>query len=314
MHDLLGPFRREEDQSTYYYDVSKDTEVRESELPVPSAGHIIPAILIERLIYSGLIPGPEPPAASTSCLTFHGWWFEDYENPDITLRVSSNTEVGGGVAARHATLEYDLHGGAYNLVLNNSPKPASSTHVLSSAGMTRLNGLTGLTLVNGQPAGVWDLHVGQTVRVLGRAITLKKASLQTAQWHEQFAKKLLRQKAQLLQDLQKYKPRAHAAAVAADKGSKSTPAGLELRRLALQVRALAQDLMQYRPSQGGWGGVGWGLAGAHVARECGWGGAKHCCAAGRSAGCDVLCAHSGMAWQLLHGQERPRDAESQRWH
>lgn len=247
---LLGPFRREEDQTTYYYDIISSTEVHESELPVPSTDFIIPQIVLERLIAAGLIPDPEPPQASTSHLTFYGWWFEDYESTDLTLRVSSNSEAGGGIAPRHATLEYNLQGGTYNLTLNNSPKPASSTHLISAAGTTRLHGLTGLQLANGQPAGIWDLHVGVTVKALGRTITLKKASMQTTLWHEQYSKKLSKLKSQLLADLQKYKPRGHAAAVVADKGSKREAAGLELRRLALQVRAMAQDLRQYRPTQG----------------------------------------------------------------
>ena len=41
---------------------------------------------------------------------------------------------------------------------------------------------------NGQPAEVWDLHVGATLQVLGRTMTLLKADGETSAWIERHSK------------------------------------------------------------------------------------------------------------------------------
>ena len=52
------------------------------------------------------------------------------------------------------------------------------------------------------------------------------------------------------QDIQKYKPRALRAGLVMDRGAVKAAAGKELRHLAGQVKALIEDLRQYRPSKG----------------------------------------------------------------
>jgi hypothetical protein len=52
------------------------------------------------------------------------------------------------------------------------------------------------------------------------------------------------------QDIQKYKPRALRGGLVMDRGAVKAAAGKELRHLAGQVRALIEELQQYRPSKG----------------------------------------------------------------
>ena len=55
------------------------------------------------------------------CLTFHGWWDEDQEDTDLTFRVDSNTNVGGGLKRRYISIKFDIDSNSFEV-------PFSSVH------------------------------------------------------------------------------------------------------------------------------------------------------------------------------------------
>eukprot|EP00955_Chlamydomonas_euryale_P107772 365800-Chlamydomonas_euryale.AAC.25 len=109
-------------------------------------------------------------------LRFYSWWYEDIESTDLTMRVDSNQTVGGGLKRRYVTLDYDLLRQCFTM------HSAADDQDLALSGVLPVLRSTGLQ------AGAWDLHVGATLYVLGKQVTLLKAEGDTAAWIEQHAK------------------------------------------------------------------------------------------------------------------------------
>jgi hypothetical protein len=172
----------------------------------------------------------------TSRLRFFTWWYEDIESSDLTFRVDSNSQAGGGLKRRYVTLDYSV---------------ASHTFTMRSAADDQDLVVPGALVVSSgdKQAEVWDLHVGACVTVLGRNMTLLKADLETAKWIDAHAARLKKIKVEMLAELQKYKPAGRASEVVFDRGDK-TVGGLNLRHTVNQIHKLADELQQYRPSKG----------------------------------------------------------------
>lgn len=172
----------------------------------------------------------------TSRLRFFTWWYEDIESSDLTFRVDSNSQVGGGLKRRYVTLDYNV---------------ASQIFTMRSAAEDQDLVVPGALVViaGDRPAEVWDLHVGACVTVLGRNMTLLKADLDTAKWIDAHGARLKKIKAEMLAEMQKYKPTGRSNEVVFDKGDR-TVGGLNLRHTVNQIHKLADELQQYRPSKG----------------------------------------------------------------
>lgn len=109
-------------------------------------------------------------------LRFYSWWYEDAENADLTFRVNTNQSVGGGLAKRNVTIDYDL---------------GSQTFTMQSTVADQelvVPGLLPVLRSTGTTADVWDLHVGATLYVLSKQVTLLKADGDTSAWLEKHAK------------------------------------------------------------------------------------------------------------------------------
>eukprot|EP00200_Dunaliella_tertiolecta_P006549 CAMPEP_0202347866 /NCGR_PEP_ID=MMETSP1126-20121109/6050_1 /ASSEMBLY_ACC=CAM_ASM_000457 /TAXON_ID=3047 /ORGANISM="Dunaliella tertiolecta, Strain CCMP1320" /LENGTH=319 /DNA_ID=CAMNT_0048939489 /DNA_START=258 /DNA_END=1217 /DNA_ORIENTATION=- len=169
-------------------------------------------------------------------LRFYSSWEETPEDGDLTLRVGSDSHVGGGLRARKAKLQFDLLTGRFSFRMEANGQALGMDNIVA------------LNAGSGKPCDAWDLHVGATILILGRPMALKSADCATAQWIEHHASLMRQTKQELLVELQKYKPRAHSASVSHNRGSKVT-GGLSLRHLAKQLDHLIQDLMQYRPKK-----------------------------------------------------------------
>lgn len=202
-----------------------------------------------------------PPASGK--LVFHGWWYEDAESPDMTLRVDVKGNAGGGLALRTCTLEYLFASSTFTFATTNrdqelkleglaglsAPAATTATRHGATSISPKLVGLASPASPIAQPISLWDLHVGAHLVVLGRLVCLKHADQQTMAWHAQWSERLLRVRGQLCADIQKYKPRALGGGLTMDRGAVKAAAGKELRHLAWQVRTLIEDLRQYRPSK-----------------------------------------------------------------
>jgi hypothetical protein len=109
-------------------------------------------------------------------LRFYSWWFEDCESKDVSLRVSSNSEIGGGLKRRYVSLDFDLVSHCFSM------RTANEDQELVLAGPLPV------LIHNGAQAEVWDLHVGAQLSIFGRHITLLKAEGATSTWLENHSK------------------------------------------------------------------------------------------------------------------------------
>ncbi|KAG2444502.1 hypothetical protein HXX76_001250 [Chlamydomonas incerta] len=193
---------------------------------------------------------PVPPAGGK--LTFFGWWFEDIESTDLTFRVDSKSQAGGGLAARHCRLVFDFNTQTYTFTMKDpvSPTPpgtAAPNHVPELT-IRAIQPDQVLLPESGRQAAVWDLHLGSRLRVLGRVVTLKNAELATIEWHDSYCRKMAAIRDAIAQEIQKYRPRALRPGLMKDRGAPKL-GGQRLRHMAGQVRELINDLRQYRPSR-----------------------------------------------------------------
>lgn len=136
----------------------------------------------------------KPKTAQTTskrqCLRFHSWWYEDKESSDLTLRVSSQSEAGGGLRRYYCTLTFDSKSQTFSVKLESGEQ-----------GRLMLDNLHNVTDVHGRPVDVWDLHVGMSLILLGRKVTLLKADAYTAAWIDMHAARLKKLKDELLVSL-----------------------------------------------------------------------------------------------------------------
>ncbi|EFJ46934.1 hypothetical protein VOLCADRAFT_92748 [Volvox carteri f. nagariensis] len=176
--------------------------------------------------------------------------FEDIESTDLTFRIDTNPTAGGGLAPRHCTLVYDFASASYNFTMRDPVTPPAPGQPYDRIPELTVPGISGghVSMCDtGRPAGLWDLHLGARLRVLGRQVVLKNSDLATAQWHSGYFRQLCVLRDKLHQEVQKYKPRVLRPGLVADKGDVRLQTGQQLRHVALQVRELVEDLRQYRP-------------------------------------------------------------------
>ncbi|GAX74249.1 hypothetical protein CEUSTIGMA_g1698.t1 [Chlamydomonas eustigma] len=178
-------------------------------------------------------------------LRFYSWWFEDHESTDVALRVSSNSEVGGGLKRRYITLDFELASHSFSMRTANEDQElvlAGPLPVLTHGGVQ---------------AEVWDLHVGAKLSIFGKPVTLLKAEGTTAAWLENHSKLLLQLKSDIISEILKYKPKSFEKNVAFNRGNgaphprghKGVQGGLCLRFTVEQVHKLLLDLQHYRPDK-----------------------------------------------------------------
>ncbi|GFR50866.1 hypothetical protein Agub_g13153 [Astrephomene gubernaculifera] len=196
--------------------------------------------------------GPPPVPPPSGRLSFFGWWFEDIESSDLTFRIDSTPQAGGGLAPRHCTLSYDFASATFSFVVRDPVTPPAPGQPHERVPELRIPGLSGDQVVitdTNRPADVWDLHLGARLRVLGKPLVLKNSDLATAQWHAGYFRQLKALRDQLAQEVQKYKPRVLRPGLVTDKGAVRQQAGQQLRHVAGQVAELIEDLRQYRPAK-----------------------------------------------------------------
>jgi len=182
-------------------------------------------------------------------LTFYSHWEEDAEDPDLTFRVDTNSNVGGGIRRRHLTLKFSIASNNCELLLDEGTGTAGRTVTLDRV-------FVAAAAVE-VPVQCWDLHVGAQIRVLGRRIALYSASLETRQWLEGKASALSRLKEELMVELAKYSTRPQPTAISFTRGerrmdrhgrSQLVKGGMSLRLLMERIHILTEELRKFRPS------------------------------------------------------------------
>eukprot|EP00892_Ulva_mutabilis_P001806 jgi/Ulvmu1/11626/UM008_0030.1 len=189
-----------------------------------------------------------------SCLTFFSWWQEDWESSDLTLRVTSET-AGGGLAARHMTLCFDLTAHTFDIRLRAGGRRSDPC--------CHLRGVAPVLTAGGMPVLPWDLHVGATLAVLGTRVVLRACDVPTGQWLSAAAAKVLQLRERAVLELRKYTDRrlppalTHTAGGGQGRLAHSYSSAVELQRLggvhiqaaATQVERLCALLQEFRPDQ-----------------------------------------------------------------
>lgn len=87
---------------------------------------------------------------------------------------------------------FHIASGRFQIVLDRSEHTYTISHVMNHRRQARIE--------------AWDLYVGAQVKLLGKSVVLKQASLVTRQWLEWHAKKLNKCHARLKTEVQKYEP------------------------------------------------------------------------------------------------------------
>ncbi len=113
------------------------------------------------------------------------WWYEDAETSDLTLRVSSASEAGGGLRRYYCTVQFDVARQTFSLRTSTDDQELAygPIHAVTSSSSTTVE--------------LWDLHVGATVVILGKRVTLLKADLETVEWNRYHAQRLQKLKKEL---------------------------------------------------------------------------------------------------------------------
>ena len=94
--------------------------------------------------------------------------------------------------------------------------------------------------------GCWDLYVGASVDIFGKATVLKQADLKTAEWNKFYASFLTEMKNTFVEELKKYERRALDTWLTKPHMT-ANQASAHLRKLILQVTSLKQRMSGYRP-------------------------------------------------------------------
>eukprot|EP00928_Gymnodinium_smaydae_P058185 TRINITY_DN41415_c0_g1_i1.p1 TRINITY_DN41415_c0_g1~~TRINITY_DN41415_c0_g1_i1.p1 ORF type:complete len:191 (-),score=43.26 TRINITY_DN41415_c0_g1_i1:75-647(-) len=98
----------------------------------------------------------------------------------------------------------------------------------------------------GDAVGVWDLHVGAEIDILGRVTTLHHCSQMTAQWNQYWRERLVPLQKRLLEELRKYDTRKLPPWLTREHRNPEV-GGADLRLMMSQVSELKALLMPYRP-------------------------------------------------------------------
>ena len=116
-------------------------------------------------------------------LVFQSWWNEEDSKPPPNMR------SGDGIGRRRQLeLRYLTRDGLFQMVTDDAVVPLSLR----------------VDRADGEPMGPHDLHVGRKLDVLGRQTTLMKASAKTIAWIDAEAKRLLRRRTALYDELGRF--------------------------------------------------------------------------------------------------------------
>ena len=171
-------------------------------------------------------------------LVFHSWWNEELATP-LELQTSGQ---GMGVR-RQVKLHYLSKLGSFQLFAENVRVALTLT----------------IEHADGTPVSPYELFVGAKLDVLGRSMTLRAASAQTISWIDAEAKRLLRRRESLCDQVIKFKDLHKAlesvgiAQLYLNRDLSSTkqaslPNGgkANLHQLHTEVSALEELLVRYR--------------------------------------------------------------------
>lgn len=158
-------------------------------------------------------------------LKFSSWWAEE--------------SVANGMLVKRVDIAYVVASAEFRVSFRGSDDVVSVSHVLGKYG----------------PVSEYDLHVGATLRLLGRNITLKQADRPTTVWLEQERKRLKGLRDRLATELAKYEvayerlPHLYAKqeAVYTNRGVKGQLGIVPLRRYKTEVQELYNHLRDIRP-------------------------------------------------------------------
>lgn len=107
----------------------------------------------------------------------------------------------------------------------------------------------------GRELEAWDLYVGQKIDVLGKPTTLMQANLETMDWLDFHAERLLRRAIALEAELLKYKPVATVVYNMVHTTASVRRGTRNLRWIMIKIDDLRKQLAMYRSGRGwGWGG------------------------------------------------------------
>ena len=99
---------------------------------------------------------------------------------------------------------------------------------------------------NARILSCWDLHVGATVDIFGKATVLKQAELRTSEWNKFYASFLSEMKNTFIDELKKYERKALDSWLTRTHQG-TTQCSANLRKLIQQVARLKQRMSGYRP-------------------------------------------------------------------
>jgi len=178
-------------------------------------------------------------------LTFFVGWFEDIESTDLTFRVDSNNNVGGGLRKRHMTITFDLNSNQCGVEMDEDGQ------------RVRLSNVQAVTADFGMPVQCWDLYVGGQVVVLGKKVVLSSASQETISWLDVKSKQVHRLKEELQRTIIKYDTKAIPTSITFPRGclqkdrhgrSELQPGATMLRYTVEKTQVLIEELSKFRPA------------------------------------------------------------------
>lgn len=156
-------------------------------------------------------------------LAFYSWWSEE--------------TLANGLQRKHVKISYQLHSQEFTLHFKDSKDSVRLSHITGKYG----------------PINEFDLHIGFTMNVLGKNVTLKQADRETREWIEREFQRLRKIRDLLVKELGKYDLNyrrvddIYAAEPKGSGGTRCQAAAFPVRRLKLEVKELYDHLKKLRP-------------------------------------------------------------------
>lgn len=157
-------------------------------------------------------------------LTFHSWWSEE--------------TLANGLQRKHIKISYQLQNKEFTIHFKDTKDSVRLSHITGKYG----------------PINEFDLHVGFTMNVLGKSVTLKQADIETQAWIEREFQRLRKIRDVLVKELGKYDLRyrriddIYAAEPKGSGGTRCQAAAFPLRHLKLEVKELYDHVKKLRPN------------------------------------------------------------------
>jgi len=165
--------------------------VPRQQLTQPSAALTSPRSTGHETICHGLLrdpkPGggkPPPPVAMPDPLVFFSWW-----NEEVAVLPEFTPSGQGMGVRRQVKLEYLPRHGSFQLVTDDAPTALTLT----------------IEHADGTPVRPLELRVGAKLDVLGRPMTLRSASARTISWIDSEAKRMLKRREGLCEQISKFR-------------------------------------------------------------------------------------------------------------